>query len=58
MRDRLPASAEEIADVNLAMLCSGRMRFDYRYESWVQVVGDQPPRRVDLARLADALNEA
>lgn len=42
----------------IVTLCGDRLRFDYRYESWVQVVHDRPPLRVDLAPLADALTRA
>lgn len=42
----------------IATLCGDRLRFDCRYESWVQVVHDRPPLRVDLAPLADSLSQA
>ncbi len=42
----------------IVTLCGDRLRFDYRYESWVQVVHDRPPLRVDLAPLADVLTRA
>jgi hypothetical protein len=42
----------------ITTLCGDRLRFDYRYESWVQVVNERPPLRVDLAPLAAALNTA
>lgn len=42
----------------IVTLCGDRLRFDYRYESWVQVVHNRPPLRVDLTPLADSLTHA
>ena len=41
----------------VATVCSQGLRFGYRYESWVQMVNDPPPPRVDLSPLATQLTE-
>lgn len=41
----------------IATLCGDRIGFAYRYESWVQMVSQRPPARVDLTPLAAALSE-
>jgi len=41
----------------VATLCGDHLRFGYRYESWVQMVTDPPPPRVDLKALAETLSE-
>ena len=39
----------------VATVCGRQLWFGYRYESWVQVVNDPPPERVDLKALAAEL---
>ena len=39
----------------IATICGDRFRFDYRYESWVQMVTHRPPPRIDLQPLTDKL---
>jgi hypothetical protein len=41
----------------IAMICGDRLRFDYRYESWIQMVTHRPPPRIDLQPLAEALGD-
>jgi Family of unknown function (DUF6687) len=40
----------------VATVCGKRLSFGYRYESWVQMVNDPPPQRVDLHPLAAELS--
>lgn len=40
----------------LVRLCDGRIEFQYRYDSWLQLPSRRPAMRVDLAPLARALN--
>jgi hypothetical protein len=40
----------------VAVVCGRRLWFGYRYESWVQMVNDPPPQRVDLHPLAAELS--
>jgi hypothetical protein len=43
---------------NRLLLVQGRrIRFRYRYESWVQFASRRPPARIDLTPVADELNE-
>lgn len=42
----------------VATLCGTRIGLSYRYESWVQMVSNRPPQRIDLAPLAARLSEA
>jgi hypothetical protein len=42
----------------IATLGGDKLRFDYRYESWVQMASRRPPLRVDLAPLAQTLSGA
>ncbi len=41
----------------VATICGDRLRFDYRYESWVQMVTHRPPPRIDLQPLAETLGD-
>ena len=41
----------------IATICGNRFAFNYRYESWVQMVSRRPPARVDLKPLAAALTQ-
>ena len=41
----------------VATVCGQRLWFGYRYESWVQMINDPPPPRVDLSSLADKFND-
>jgi hypothetical protein len=44
------------ACTRLLLLQRGRVEFQYRYESWVQMASRRPAPRVDLSGLADELN--
>lgn len=41
----------------ILLLRGAHAEFHYRYETWVQLASRRPPARVDLAPLAQALNE-
>ncbi|HKT78748.1 MAG TPA: DUF6687 family protein [Vicinamibacterales bacterium] len=40
----------------VVLVQEGRLELQYRYESWVQMATRRPALRVDLSRVADALN--
>jgi hypothetical protein len=44
------------ACTRILLLKGQHSEFQYRYESWVQLVSRKPPARVDLSGLADELN--
>lgn len=52
-----PMAVHNRTDCNrIATISGDRISFSYRYESWVQMVSQRPPARVDLAPLAGELS--
>ena len=53
-----PFAIHNATDCNRLIRAQGsRFEFQYRYESWVQLVSRRPQLRVDLSGLAERLNE-